>query len=112
MMYRTWLKSMGNHAEGHVYSVEKLVLCCKKHGTLTLACFPIRSECVAFPAFTHTGIFCIHKLLFTPMGVISTVIDLCRKQSVYQESQTLGVSIYYTTLVKVFTSAKPQRKIV
>lgn len=51
----------------------------KKHQTRTLARFPIRPECVALPAFTHTGIICVHELLFTPMGASSTVVSLCNK---------------------------------
>lgn len=49
----------------------------ENHDTLTLACFPIRSECEALPAFTHAGVLCVHKILFTAVGAISTVVNLC-----------------------------------
>lgn len=48
----------------------------KNHSALTLASFPIRSECVAISAFTHAGAFGIREVLFTPMGASSTVINL------------------------------------
>lgn len=48
---------------------------------LTLTCFPIRSECESFSAFTHTRMFCVHGLLFTAVFPISTMVYLCRKQS-------------------------------
>jgi len=48
----------------------------KKKQILTFAGFPIWSKCVAFSTFTHTGVFCVHKLLFTSMAAISTVINL------------------------------------
>lgn len=45
---------------------------------LTLAGLPIRPEGETFPALTHTAVICVHKVLFTPVASVSTVINFCR----------------------------------
>lgn len=54
---------------------------CWEPGRVTLACFPIRPEHEARPAFTHAGTVSVHKLLFTAVSPVGTVIGPWRHQS-------------------------------
>jgi hypothetical protein len=69
MEYKLYFCVLGETESIHYSSVKQV--------RLTFAGFIIRSEYVAFMAFTEKYIFSVHTLMFTPVIAKSTVVNLC-----------------------------------